>query len=223
MPRSLTVVGAGVIGIEYATIFSALDVPVTMIEPRDSFLDFIDREIIEEFIHDLRKRGMTIRLGAKVDQVELDEQGWAIAVLDDGRRIRTEMLLYAAGRVGATADLGLEACGLDRRRARPAQGRSGDLPDLVPAISTPPATSSAFPASPRPRWSRAASPRCHAFGASMPPAPRILPLRHLCRAGNLDRRPDRGAGARRRASPMNAASPASAKPRAATSWACNRA
>jgi NAD(P) transhydrogenase len=63
VPRSLTVIGAGVIGLEYATIFSALDVPVTLIEPRESFLEFIDREIIEEFIHQLRDRGMSIRLG----------------------------------------------------------------------------------------------------------------------------------------------------------------
>ncbi|MFM9625737.1 FAD-dependent oxidoreductase, partial [Streptomyces turgidiscabies] len=56
VPRSLAVIGAGVIGIEYATIFSALDVPVTLIEPRETFLDFIDREIIDEFIHDLRDR-----------------------------------------------------------------------------------------------------------------------------------------------------------------------
>src|SRR5262249_50656559 len=113
VPRSLTVVGAGVIGIEYATIFSALDVPVTIIEPRQNFLEFIDREIIDEFMHDLRKRGIQFRLGAKVDRVELDEQGFAVSFLSDGRRVRTEMLLYAAGRVGATKDLGLETCGIE--------------------------------------------------------------------------------------------------------------
>jgi NAD(P) transhydrogenase len=75
VPRSLTVVGAGVIGIEYATIFSALDVPVTIIEPRENFLEFIDREILDEFMHDLRKRGIQFRLGAKVDSVEVDAQG----------------------------------------------------------------------------------------------------------------------------------------------------
>src|SRR5213076_2677674 len=110
VPKSLTVVGAGVIGIEYATIFSALDVPVTIIEPRENFLEFIDREIIDEFIHALRKRGIRFRLGAKVERVELDEQGYAVSILSDGRRVRTEMLLYAAGRVGATKDLGLETC-----------------------------------------------------------------------------------------------------------------
>src|SRR5690606_38516110 len=87
VPRSLTVVGAGVIGIEYATIFSALDVPVTIIEPKDTILDFIDREIVEEFTHELRQRGMTIRFGAKVEKVEVDEQGWAVSTLADGRRI----------------------------------------------------------------------------------------------------------------------------------------
>ena len=113
VPRSLTVVGAGVIGIEYATIFSALDVPVTIVEPRENFLEFIDREIIDEFVHDLRKRGIQFRLGAKVERVELDEQGYAVSFLSDGRRVRTEMLLYAAGRVGATRDLGLETCGIE--------------------------------------------------------------------------------------------------------------
>ena len=67
LPRSLTVVGAGVIGVEYATIFSALDVRVTMIEPRATMLEFVDRELIDEFIHDLRDRGIALRLGCKVN------------------------------------------------------------------------------------------------------------------------------------------------------------
>jgi len=102
VPRSLTVVGAGVIGIEYATIYSALDVPVTIVEPRENFLEFVDREIIEEFVHDLRKRGVQLRLGARVDRVETDAQGHVVSTLSDGRTIKTEMLLYVAGRVGAT-------------------------------------------------------------------------------------------------------------------------
>jgi NAD(P) transhydrogenase len=111
LPRSLTVVGAGVIGVEYATIFSALDVPVTLVEARPSFLDFIDRELIEEFIHDLRDRGMTIRLGQPMESIGL-EDGAPVVTLEGGRRIRSDMLLYAAGRVGAVDDLGLEAIGV---------------------------------------------------------------------------------------------------------------
>jgi len=113
VPRSLAVIGAGVIGIEYATIFSAMDVPVTLIEPRDTFLDFIDREIIDEFVHELRDRGMIIRLGSSVEKVERSADGWVTTTLADGRVVRTDMLLYAAGRTGATSALDLEKCGLE--------------------------------------------------------------------------------------------------------------
>ena len=60
LPRSLAVIGASVIGIEYATIFSALDVKVTVIEPGESLLGFVDRELVDEFIHDLRDRGVSL-------------------------------------------------------------------------------------------------------------------------------------------------------------------
>ncbi len=75
LPRSLTVIGAGVIGIEYATIFNALDVAVTMVDPRSTFLDFIDRELIEEFTHDLRDRNVALRLGSAVEQIERRADG----------------------------------------------------------------------------------------------------------------------------------------------------
>ena len=70
LPRSLTVIGAGVIGVEYATIFCALDVAVTLIEPRPTFLDFVDREMIDEFMHELRDRNVALRLGAEVTVIQ---------------------------------------------------------------------------------------------------------------------------------------------------------
>jgi NAD(P) transhydrogenase len=174
VPKSLTVVGAGVIGLEYATIFSAMDVPVTLVEPREQFLEFIDREIIEEFVHELRKRGMQLRLGVKVDAVELDNQGWTVSTLSDGRRIRTEMLLYAAGRVGATAGLGLETCGLEaddrgRLKVDPKTFQTTQ-PNIYAAgdvIGFPSLASTAM------EQGRIAA--CHAFGAPMPPAPEYFP------------------------------------------------
>src|SRR5271154_5780172 len=111
LPRSLTVIGAGVIGIEYATIFSALDVAVTLVDAHETFLDFIDRELIDDFTHQLRDRGMTIRLGSKVTGIEF-ENSRPVTVLESGRRIRSEMLLYAVGRMGATEPLNLANCGL---------------------------------------------------------------------------------------------------------------
>ncbi len=113
LPKTLAVIGAGVIGLEYATIFSALDVHVTLIEPRTSILDFIDRELIDEFVHDLRDRGMVLRMGCKVAWVERAGNKTCHIHLEDGRLVRADTTLFAAGRMGATDDLNLEACGLE--------------------------------------------------------------------------------------------------------------
>jgi NAD(P) transhydrogenase len=111
LPRSLTVIGAGVIGVEYATIFSALDVAVTLIDPQTSFLTFVDHELIEDLTFQMRDQGMTLRLAAKVERIEF-ENGWPVAYLSDGRRTRSEMMLFTGGRDGATDALNLAACGL---------------------------------------------------------------------------------------------------------------
>ncbi|WP_417728599.1 Si-specific NAD(P)(+) transhydrogenase [Roseovarius sp.] len=111
IPRSLIVVGAGVIGVEYATMFSALDVRVTLIEPRDTFLDFIDRALIQDFTHQIRENGVDLRLGSAIERVE--DAGDHIEVsLANGRHVRAELLLFAAGRMGATDSLNLKAAGL---------------------------------------------------------------------------------------------------------------
>jgi NAD(P) transhydrogenase len=174
VPKSLTVVGAGVIGLEYATIYSALDVPVTLVEPREQFLEFIDREIIEEFVHDLRKRGMQMRIGVKVDAVEIDDKGFAVSTLSDGRTIRTEMLLYAAGRIGATAGLGLEHCGIaadDRGRLKvDPKTFQTNVPHIYAAGDV-----IGFPSLASTSMEQGRIAACHAFGAAMPPAPEYFP------------------------------------------------
>lgn len=113
LPRSMVVIGAGVIGIEYATIFSALDTAVTVIDPKATMLDFIDKEIIEDFTYQLRDRNMKLLLGQKADKVERLENGKVELMLDSGRRLTTDMVLFAAGRMGATDALNLQAIGLD--------------------------------------------------------------------------------------------------------------
>ena len=67
IPRQLVVVGASVIGVEYASIFSALDVKVTLVEPNSGLLPFLDRELSEEFTHDLRDRGVALRFNGALD------------------------------------------------------------------------------------------------------------------------------------------------------------
>jgi len=112
LPRSLAVIGGGVIGVEYATIFSALDVPITLIETRDTILDFVDKEIIAELMHELRERGVAMRLGCKIKEVQKIKNGRCKIILDNGREVRTDMILFAAGRYGATSELNLNAVGL---------------------------------------------------------------------------------------------------------------
>ncbi|MEM9574511.1 MAG: Si-specific NAD(P)(+) transhydrogenase, partial [Pseudomonadota bacterium] len=113
LPKSLCVIGAGVIGIEYATIFSALDVHVTVIEPRDTMLDFIDHELIDNFTHQLRDRGMVLRFGSKIKAVTKNADGKCQIDMEDGRTVRAEIVLFAAGRMGATEPLNLANCGLE--------------------------------------------------------------------------------------------------------------
>ncbi len=112
LPKSIVVIGAGVIGIEYATIFSALDIRVSVVEPRESMLDFSDQEIIAEFLHDLRDRGIQMRLGAKAAKIARSDTG-CITTLEDGRVLHSDVVLFAAGRLGATHDLNLAACNLE--------------------------------------------------------------------------------------------------------------
>jgi NAD(P) transhydrogenase len=112
IPRQLVVIGASVIGIEYASIFSALDIKVTVLEPSETFLPFVDRELADEFIHDLRDRGVILRFGTRVSGAYAESASRCIVETEGGGRLSTEMVLFAAGRVGATDTLGLDACGL---------------------------------------------------------------------------------------------------------------
>lgn len=112
IPRSMIVIGAGVIGIEYATIYSTLDTVVTVIEPRASMLDFIDKEIVEDFSYQLRDRNMKLLFGETAEKVEREPNGKCKVTLASGRSLHADMVLYAAGRSGATAQLNLDAVGL---------------------------------------------------------------------------------------------------------------
>lgn len=117
LPRSLIVVGAGVIGVEYASIFSVLDVRVTLVDGRNELLGFLDRELVEELVHELRDRGVILRLGEKVASVERQGEQ-VITCLESGKCLRADMVMVAAGRVGSTWGLDLPKAGLhaDERR-----------------------------------------------------------------------------------------------------------
>jgi NAD(P) transhydrogenase len=115
LPRTLTVVGAGVIGCEYASIFATLGVRVTLIDKRRRLLPFVDAEIAEALAYHLRQNRVTLRLGEEVSNIEpiQDERGERAKIhLASGKQIVTEKALYSIGRTGATRKLNLPAAGL---------------------------------------------------------------------------------------------------------------
>lgn len=113
IPRSMIVVGAGVIGLEYASMLSTLGVRVTVIERRPAMLDFVDREVIEALRYHMRRRGAIFRLGETVAGVRVQENGRVRAELESGKRVTGDALLYTVGRRSNADRLGLAAVGID--------------------------------------------------------------------------------------------------------------
>ncbi len=111
IPRSLVVVGAGVIGIEYASMFAALGSRVTVVESRDRMLDFCDSEVVEALKFQLRDLSVTFRFGETVSGVVSNGQG-TVTTLASGKRIPADAVMYSAGRQGSTEALNLPAAGL---------------------------------------------------------------------------------------------------------------
>ncbi len=174
IPRHLVVVGASVIGIEYATIFSALDVQVTILETGPSLLSFVDRELADELVHDLRDRGVTLRFGAHVKTIGCDAPQRCRITLEDGRELRADMVLFAAGRQGATDTLNLSACGLESD----ARGRlvvdKDSFQTAVPHIYAA-GDVIGFPSLASTSMEQGRIAACHAFGEPAPPPPAFFP------------------------------------------------
>ena len=116
LPRTLAVVGAGAIGLEYASIFATLGVRVTVVDKFTRVLPFMDSEIVETLTYHLKRNRVTLRLGEEVSGIELEEgsSGERVRIrLASGKEIVTERALYSIGRTGATVSLNLPAAGLD--------------------------------------------------------------------------------------------------------------
>jgi len=111
LPRTLIVVGGGVIGVEYASMFALLDVRIILVEKRTRLLEFADSEIVEALSYHLRDTRVTMRLGEEVQSVE-ETPGGVVANLVSNKKIAGDALLYAVGRQGTADELNLTAAGL---------------------------------------------------------------------------------------------------------------
>ena len=112
IPTSMVVVGAGVIGIEYASMFAALGTKVTVVEKRDAMLEFCDPEIVEALRFHLRDLAVTFRFGEEVTAVDVGAAG-TVTTLASGKQIPAETVMYSAGRQGQTDHLDLANAGLE--------------------------------------------------------------------------------------------------------------
>ena len=110
IPRSLSIIGCGVIGIEYASMFAKLGVEVTIIDGRDRPLEFLDSEILDELIIQIKKIGVVFKLNENVKDIEIikDEQRAVLIHLKSGKKVLSELAILCAGRKGSTENLNLE-------------------------------------------------------------------------------------------------------------------
>lgn len=162
LPREMVVVGGGVIGTEYGSMFAALGVNVTIVDQRKRLLGFVDEEIIECFHFQMRSLGVRLRLGEEVQSCSVRDDKQVVTVLKSGKVIVSDCALYSAGRVSATSDLGLQNVGItadERGKLTVNQFYQTSVPHIYAAGDV-----IGFPAlaSTSARQGRLAT--CHAFG-----------------------------------------------------------
>jgi len=176
LPRSLAVVGAGVIGCEYASILAALGIRVTLVDQRNQLLPFVDQEIAAELCHHLRESRVTLRLGESVNRLEIvgTETGERVRLhLDSGKTILTEKALYSVGRTGATSKLNLEAAGLtpdERGRLKVDANFRTEVTHIYAAGDV-----IGFPALASTSMEQGRLAVCHAFGIRAKSVPELFP------------------------------------------------
>ena len=176
LPRTMAIIGGGVIGVEFATIFAILGVRVTLVDARPRLLEFVDAEVIDSLVYNMRRNRVTLRMAEKVTGLETaeDERGQHVRIkLKSGKQICADKALYSIGRQGATDGLNLEAAGLDAdSRGRISvngffQTAAKNIYAVGDVIGFP---SLASTSSEQGRLSA-----CHAFGAPMESMPELFP------------------------------------------------
>jgi NAD(P) transhydrogenase len=179
LPKSIIIVGGGVIGVEYACMLGALGVRVILVEGRHELLDFLDHEIVESLQYQMRQAGITLRLGEKVAKIEEIEsptnhgQKLVQAKLESGKLLQAGTLLYAVGRQGTTKALALENVGLvpdDRERLKVNADYQTEVPHIYAAGDV-----IGFPALASTAMEQGRLAVCHAYGVPTQSLPELFP------------------------------------------------
>ena len=176
LPRTLAVVGAGVVGLEYASIFAALGVRVTLIDKRPRLLPFVDAEIMDTLAYHLRENRVTLRLEEEVSGIEPfdDERGGGVKIhLASGKQTNAEKALYSIGRTGATTSLNLAAAGItedQRGRLKVNEAYQTEVPHIYAAGDV-----IGFPSLASISMEQGRLAACHAFGVATDSLPQLFP------------------------------------------------
>lgn len=174
LPKSLTVVGAGVIGTEYASMFAALGIDVTLVDRRPRLLEFLDFEITEALQFILRQWSVNLRLGEEVASLAVEGPGRAVAILRSGKKIASDMILFTIGRQGATKELNLAAAGLgadERGRLKVNEHYQTGVPHIYAVGDV-----VGFPALASTSLEQGRLAACHAFGVPATSMPQLFPF-----------------------------------------------
>lgn len=176
LPRKMAVVGAGVIGIEYASMFAALGVQVTVIDKRPRPLEFLDGEIVDELIHQMRKKDVTFRCGDGVERMEVIEDSVkeGLIELESGKHLVADVILFSVGRSGATKALNLDAVGLqadERGRLKVNERFQTEVPHVFAAGDV-----IGYPALAATSSEQGRLAACHMFDQKAPPMATHFPI-----------------------------------------------
>ena len=171
IPRSMIVVGAGVIGLEYAIMFATLGVQVTVVDGRSQLLEFCDHEIVDALLHHARSLGMRFRLGESVTDIHEPKPGLVAVELESGKRLVAETALFSVGRVGDTAALRLSQAGLeadDRGRLKCNEHFQTSVPHIYAVGDV-----VGFPALASTSMEQGRRAACHMLGREFDPCPHM--------------------------------------------------
>jgi NAD(P) transhydrogenase len=176
LPKTLAVVGAGVIGLEYACMFAALGVRVTIIDQHKQLLTFVDREILDALVYHLRGNRAAFHLGETMTEVEpyRDEHGAHVRIhLASGKQVVTEKVLYSVGRKGAVDGLDIGPAGLeadDRGRLKVNENYQTSVPHIYAVGDV-----IGFPSLASTSMEQGRLACCHAFGVATRSLPGLFP------------------------------------------------
>ncbi len=173
LPKSVTIIGGGVIGTEYASIMATMGIIVTLIERRPRLLDFVDTEIIEALQYHMRNIGVTLRLNEEVVGIDKTGHDEVVVRLKSGKEVPATTVMYSVGRIGATQDLNLSAIGIvpdERGRLRVNEHFQTAVSHIYAAGDV-----IGFPALASTSMQQGRLAACHAFGVPAHRESRLLP------------------------------------------------